>query len=155
MTTGRTLNGIGSSSKFQLQRVRMKMSKGASESETFTQPLQCACIMDLPIPTGDTSVIASRIPLLSILNSRKDPAPASVCRDVPDGRHVPPCVCMWRNPAFCSFSRLSSQPSLQQVKPILHLTNRCPLALKSRGVVEFTAAEGLVTRNKSSSPVFR
>jgi hypothetical protein len=30
-----------------------------------------------------------------------------------------------------------------------------PLALKSRGVVEFTAAEGLVTRNKSTSPVFR
>ena len=30
-----------------------------------------------------------------------------------------------------------------------------PLALKSRGVVEFTAAEGLVTRNKSPSPVFR
>ena len=30
-----------------------------------------------------------------------------------------------------------------------------PLALKSRGVVEFTAAEGLVTRNKSSNPVFR
>jgi len=46
--------------------------------------------------------------------------------DVPDGRHVPPCVCMWRNPAFCSFSGLSSQPSLQQVKPILHLTNRWP-----------------------------
>ena len=41
------------------------------------------------------------------------------------------------------------------VKPILHLTNRWPLALKSRGVVEFTAAEGLVTRNKSTSPVFR
>ena len=30
-----------------------------------------------------------------------------------------------------------------------------PLALKSRGVVAFTAAEGLVTRNKSSSPFFR
>ena len=30
-----------------------------------------------------------------------------------------------------------------------------PLALKSRGVVEFTATEGLVTRNKSTSPVFR
>ena len=29
------------------------------------------------------------------------------------------------------------------------------LALKSRGVVEFTADEGLVTRNKSSSPFFR
>jgi hypothetical protein len=30
-----------------------------------------------------------------------------------------------------------------------------PLALKSRGVVELTADEGLVTRNKSTSPVFR
>ena len=30
-----------------------------------------------------------------------------------------------------------------------------PLALKSRGVVEFTVDEGLVTRNKSSSPDFR
>jgi len=29
-----------------------------------------------------------------------------------------------------------------------------PLALKSRVVVEFTADEGLVTRNKSTSPVF-
>jgi hypothetical protein len=49
---------------------------GASESETFTQSLRCACIKDLPIPTGDTSVIGSRISLLSILNSRKDPASA-------------------------------------------------------------------------------
>jgi len=72
--------------------------------------------MDLPIPTGDASVIASRIPLLSILNSRKDPASASACGDVPDGRHVPPCVCMWGNPAFCSFFGLSSKPSSQQVK---------------------------------------
>jgi hypothetical protein len=62
---------------------------------------------------------------------------------------------MWGNPAFCSFSGLSSKPSLQQVKPILNLTNRWPLALKSRVVVEFTADEGLVTRNKSTSPVFR
>ena len=30
-----------------------------------------------------------------------------------------------------------------------------PLALKSRGVVEFTTNEGRGTRNKSSSPVFR
>ena len=30
-----------------------------------------------------------------------------------------------------------------------------PLALKSRGVVAFTTNEGLVTRNKSTSPVFR
>jgi len=29
-----------------------------------------------------------------------------------------------------------------------------PLALKSRGVVEFTANEGWGTRNKSTSPVF-
>ena len=65
------------------------------------------------IPTGDASVIASRIPLLSLLNSRKDPASASACGDVPDGRHVPPCVCMWGTPAFCSFSGLFSQPSLQ------------------------------------------
>ena len=47
------------------------------------------------------------------LHSRKDPAPASACGDVPDGRHVHPCVCMWRNPASCSFSRLFSQPTLQ------------------------------------------
>ena len=30
-----------------------------------------------------------------------------------------------------------------------------PLALKSRVVVEFTADDGLVTRNKSTSPFFR
>ena len=40
-------------------------------------------------------------------------APLALCGDVPDGRHVPPCVCMWGTPAFCSFSGLFSQPSLQ------------------------------------------
>jgi len=49
----------------------------------------------------------------------------------------------------------SHNPPCSRSKPILHLTNPLPLALKSRGVVEFTAAEGLVTRNKSTSPVFR
>ena len=53
-------------------------------------------------------------------------APLALCGDVPDGRHVPPCVCMWRNPASSSFFGLFSQPSLQQVKPILNLTNRWP-----------------------------
>jgi len=57
-------------------------------------------------------------------------------------------------PCFLQFLQVVLK-TLLAVKPILHLTNRCPLALKSRGVVEFTAAEGLVTRNKSTSPVFR
>ena len=80
-------------------------------------------------------------------------APPHPRGDVPDGRHVRPCVCMWGNPAFCSFSRLFSQPNLQQVKTNPEPDK--PLALKSRVVVEFTADEGLVTRNKSTSPAFR
>ncbi|MDP7559681.1 MAG: hypothetical protein QF745_03990 [Planctomycetota bacterium] len=46
-----------------------------------------------------------------------------------------------------------SQPNLQQVKT--NPESDKPLALKSRVVVEFTADDGLVTRNKSTSPSFR
>jgi hypothetical protein len=39
-------------------------------------------------------------------------------------------------------------------KPILHLTNRLPLALKSRGVVAFTAAEGFGDPQQVHQPCF-
>ena len=70
--------------------------------------------MDLPIPTGDMNVIASRIPLLSILNSRKDPASASACGDVSDGRHVHPCVCMWAGPEWPRHWRTSTSTPLHR-----------------------------------------
>ncbi|MAE16294.1 MAG: hypothetical protein CL911_02490 [Deltaproteobacteria bacterium] len=62
-------------------------------------------------------------------------------------------------PAFACGETLLSPVSLDcPHNPPCSQTNPAPdkpLALKSRGVVAFTAAEGWGTRNKSSSPVFR
>ena len=82
--------------------------------------------MDLPIPTGDTSVIASRIPLLSILNPGKIPYSHPYAETFLTGGTCLPVFACGETPPSCSFSRLFSKPTLQQVKPILHLTNRLP-----------------------------
>ena len=107
--------------------------------------------MDLPIPTRGHKRYRFKN-FLSILNPGKIPYSHPYAETFLTGGTCLPAFACGETPPSCSFSKLFSKPTLQQIK-----TNPAPdkpLALKSRGVVEFTTNEGWVTRNKSSSPVF-
>ena len=82
-------------------------------------------------------------------------APASACRNVLDQEACASLRLHVGKPCFLQFLQVVLTTLLAASIVKTNPEPDKPLALKSRVVVEFTAAEGLVTRNKSSSPVFR